>query len=592
VFIIVDKINIIRSTPSFLTVIAHFSQSLSIVLSSTSYSDLYPRNNKMSDQISDPLSRKRALESSCIRNHADASARKNARIDSIATTDIEDGLTDAEHEEFFQFGDSNLEMEPGPTTIEADTEVPRSEPLVVESRSKAEKSATRVAATERMKAKKRKSAKGEFWECQQKANMRTEQPRNKATAIAPAGAGTDPAPKKRCKPKCGTCKREGHIKTNKKACPALNGEWTNGTDPNQIHANEETATENRQPLVPAVPIQCDKDVSHPKCSDIPLARITEVDLADAEVKVLQHPRKDSHKSKKPASTLPAGVEIIDLEDWTATVIVNNIQIGTVTAKKGITLLDPLPTVIGPITDMNGFVQGPLSMRKRGKGYLNVGGSLPTDSAIKRGGVAQWGVIDSYELNMKRDIPCKEFRINVFEGVCIMLRDGFEVSRELLVAIEERKKVQISSDGSVVLPQLEEGTYEQWRVYSNERMGEIRYLRNFPRFPKNVDLCQSNVDGCKKYKQINHHQLGSDLGACVHDIMHFIRHSATAKKQGWQFVIEEERWRFQLKWSDIEDEELRQQMQRVVNEYLKHLDKISLWIPEYEQEERERRHGYV
>jgi hypothetical protein len=116
----------------------------------------------MSDQISDPLSRKRALESSYIRNHADASARKNARIDSIATTDVEDGLTDAEHEEFFQFGDTNLEMEPGPTTIEADTEVPRSEPLVVNSRSKAEKSAAHAAATERMKAKKRKSAKSEF----------------------------------------------------------------------------------------------------------------------------------------------------------------------------------------------------------------------------------------------------------------------------------------------------------------------------------------------------------------------------------------------------------------------------------------------
>jgi hypothetical protein len=269
--------------------------------------------------------------------------------------------------------------------------------------------------------------------------MRTKQPRKKAKAIALAAAGTDPAPKKRCKPKCGTCKREGYIKTNKKACPALNGERTNGTDLNQIHANGEMATEKRQPLVPAVPIQCNKDVSHPKCSDIPLAKTTEVDLADVKVKVLQHPRKNSHESKKPATTLPAGVEIIDLEDWTATIIVNNIQIGTVTAKKGITLLNPLPTVIGPITDMNGFVKGPLSMRKRGKGYLNVGGSLPTDSAIKRGGVAEWGVIDSYELNMKRDIPCKKFRINVFEGVYIMLRDGFEVSENCLWPLRRERR---------------------------------------------------------------------------------------------------------------------------------------------------------
>ena len=148
-------------------------------------------------------------------------------------------------------------------------------------------------------------------------------------------------------------------------------------------------------------------------------------------------------------------------------------------------------------------------------------------------------------------------------------------------------MDITSDNSLSLQSLEEGTFEDWRKHSNGQMDRISFLRSFPCFPKNVDICQRSFGGhvdhqgnhldCPRYKRVGAY-FGSDLGACVHDIMYFIRGSDAARKDGWRAVIAMEEMRFEYQqWELIADERLRKQILGVRDEYVKLLQQIKIWL---------------
>jgi hypothetical protein len=88
------------------------------------------------------------------------------------------------------------------------------------------------------------------------------------------------------------------------------------------------------------------------------------------------------QSDPQAETPKSGGATSALE-FTAVLLVNGIDMGTFD-EKGIHLRKPLPEVIGPISNMTGYLQGALSIPRTGAAYLSVSESVPTDSAVKKG----------------------------------------------------------------------------------------------------------------------------------------------------------------------------------------------------------------
>ena len=385
---------------------------------------------------------------------------------------------------------------------------------------------------------------------------------------------------KRAKPSCKVCGREGHIRTNKTLCPALNGEWADGKKPIETVETARDANTEEQ-----VEVAADQPAI-----EVVAESVEEAPKEDAKP---QHTRKDSHHSQRAVTVIPEGIEVIDLEvtSWTALLFVNDVQVGTVSGTDGIKLLKRLPTVKGPITSMHGFETGDLSIRRTGKAYLAVGGSVSTDSAIKRG--LLWYGVDNYSVKIDRTKACKELRVTVSEGLCVMHRDGVEVFKKHLEVVKARENLDITSDGSLeITPLAEDACFEDWRRYSNDKLARMKHLRLFPALPPCANQCRQEIVvtqfggvGCRAYKQAGNFHAGAHIGGCTHDIMHFIQSSDAAKAIGWRAVLEMEHMRFQdLPWEQLEDEALRKQIIGVKDEYMRHLELISLWFEQQELEQ--------
>lgn len=433
-----------------------------------------------------------------------------------------------------------------------------------------------------------------------------------------APASEEPKAKKpRKAPTCSSCGEVGHLKTNKSKCPALNGTWPNGVKPQQVLevfeepskdstiAPGEDGTKSLENVLESQDIEKERIVDEKqapdtgKAVDTPLEN-SDIDpeLIDAKATKTSVPSQDPPPAPVPqhrAAPAPAAIDLtIDETDWTARLVVNDILVGHVNEDSGLKLLKDMPIVKGPITCMTGtgFTEGELSIRKGGKGYLMVGGSVPTDASKERG--SDWSGIDNYRIPVRKYGACKEIRVQVFEGHCTMSRDGVKCWEEKLESVEARKGVELTSDGSFYVPPMTEGTFDEWRKYSNARLDRMKYLRVFPKFPSQLDKCKrtmaihapaarKHIDfdmdvGCDAYKQEGNWKKGSSIGVCPHDLKHIIRQYANERKMAWSTVIDDEIMRFNIaSWQDIEDVELRNQLVDLKHEYFKQLELVRIWL---------------
>jgi hypothetical protein len=131
----------------------------------------------------------------------------------------------------------------------------------------------------------------------------------------------------------------------------------------------------------------------------------------------------------------------------------------------------------------------------------------------------------------------------------------------------RPNLTLKPDGSYeVVPPEELLEYEDWWYTSEEKLSDhrIRTLDVFPRLPKQFNRCEN----CLRYKST----IGQDMGACEHDIDHFLYMSHPARSPGGVGIMalyDQEVARFEhVKWHLIADAGVRSRAEEAGAEYVK------------------------